>query len=149
MTFGARVAAAVAGIRFRGVVPIVLMAGLILAVGAYTAPQQDAFLTSLNLHNLLLEAMPLVRISQTDVLRLTLPVPESVVARIRNGSPVEVRVDSLQRVFQGKIARFAGQLNSATRTMETEVDLPNPSGVILPVPAKWRPASSGPSVILS
>jgi ribose transport system ATP-binding protein len=70
MTFGARVAAAIAGIRFRGVVPIVLMAGLILAVGAYTAPQQGAFLTSLNLHNLLLEAMPLMLVSmgQTCVL---------------------------------------------------------------------------------
>lgn len=78
------------------------------------------------------QAMPVVRISQTDVLRLTLPVPESFVARIRVGSPVEVRVDALQSVFQGQVTRFSGQLNSATRTMETEVDLPNARGVILP-----------------
>ena len=63
MTFGARVAAAIAQIRFRGIVPIVLMVGLILAVGAYTAPQQGAFLTNRNLHDLLIEAMPLVLLS--------------------------------------------------------------------------------------
>jgi RND family efflux transporter MFP subunit len=78
------------------------------------------------------QAMPVVRISQTDILRLTLPVPESLVTRVRVGSPVEVRVDALQRVFQGKVTRFSGQLNSATRTMETEVDLPNPGAIILP-----------------
>jgi ribose/xylose/arabinose/galactoside ABC-type transport system permease subunit len=63
MTFGARVAAAVAGIRFRGVVPLVLMGALILAVGAYTAVRQDAFLTSYNLRNLLLATMPLALVA--------------------------------------------------------------------------------------
>ena len=63
MTFGARVAAAIAGIRFRGVVPLVLMATLILAVGAFTAFRQDAFLTSYNLRNLLLLTMPLALVS--------------------------------------------------------------------------------------
>ena len=54
------------------------------------------------------------------------------VSRIRVGSPVEVRVDSLQRVFQGKVTRFSGRLDSTTRTMETEVDVPNRGGIILP-----------------
>jgi ribose/xylose/arabinose/galactoside ABC-type transport system permease subunit len=63
MTFGARVAAAIAGIRFRGVVPLVLMGTLILAVGAYTAARQDAFLTSYNLRNLLLATMPLALVA--------------------------------------------------------------------------------------
>jgi ribose/xylose/arabinose/galactoside ABC-type transport system permease subunit len=63
VTFGAKVAAAVAGIRFRGVVPIVLMGTLIVAVGAFTAVRQDAFLTSYNLRNLLLATMPLALVS--------------------------------------------------------------------------------------
>ncbi len=63
MTFGARVAAAIAGIRFRGVVPLALMTTLILAVGAYTAVRQDAFLTSYNLRNLLLATMPLALVA--------------------------------------------------------------------------------------
>jgi ribose transport system ATP-binding protein len=63
MTFGARVAAAIAGIRFRGVVPLVLMTTLVVAVGAYTALRQDAFLTNYNLNNLLLATMPLALVS--------------------------------------------------------------------------------------
>jgi ribose transport system ATP-binding protein len=70
MTFGARVAAALARIRFRGVLPLVLMTTLIVAVGAYTALRQDAFLTNYNLNNLLLATMPLALVSlgQTSAL---------------------------------------------------------------------------------
>jgi len=70
MSFGARVAAGIAGIRFRGIVPLVLLTTLILAVGAYTAARQDAFLTSYNLRNLLLATMPLafVSLGQTSAL---------------------------------------------------------------------------------
>jgi ribose/xylose/arabinose/galactoside ABC-type transport system permease subunit len=63
MTFGARVAAAVTGIRFRGIVPLLLMGTLIVAVGAFTAVRQDAFLTSYNLRNLLLATLPLALVS--------------------------------------------------------------------------------------
>ena len=63
MTFGARVASAVARIRFNGVVPLVLMATLILAVGAYTAVREDAFLQSYNLNNLLVATTPLALVS--------------------------------------------------------------------------------------
>jgi RND family efflux transporter MFP subunit len=78
------------------------------------------------------QAMPVVHLSQVDHLRLVLPVPESVVPRIRTDAPVEVRVESLKRVFQGRISRFSGKLDSSTRTMETEVDLPNPDSAIKP-----------------
>jgi RND family efflux transporter MFP subunit len=78
------------------------------------------------------QAMPVVQLSQVDHLRLVLPVPESVVPRIRTDAPVEVRVESLKRVFQGRISRFSGKLDSSTRTMETEVDLANPDFVIKP-----------------
>ncbi|HEY1303002.1 MAG TPA: efflux RND transporter periplasmic adaptor subunit [Vicinamibacterales bacterium] len=76
------------------------------------------------------QARPVVQLSQVDLLRLILPVPESVVPRIRLDAPVEVRVDALKRVFQGRISRFTGKLDAATRTMETEVDLPNADLVI-------------------
>jgi ribose/xylose/arabinose/galactoside ABC-type transport system permease subunit len=53
--------------RFRGWIPLVLLAGLICGVGAYTAVRQDAFLTQYNINNLLLTTMPLalVAIGQT------------------------------------------------------------------------------------
>jgi len=49
--------------RFHGALPLVLMTVLILTVGAYATVRQDAFLTSFNLNNLLLLAMPLVLVS--------------------------------------------------------------------------------------
>jgi RND family efflux transporter MFP subunit len=78
------------------------------------------------------QAMPVVRLSQVDHLRLILPVPESSVSRIAINGPVEVRVESLRRVVQGRISRFTGKLDSVTRTMETEVDLENPGYAIKP-----------------
>jgi ribose transport system ATP-binding protein len=56
--------------RFRGWIPLVLLTVLILAVGAFTAVRQDAFLTEYNINNLLLSTMPLalVAIGQTNAL---------------------------------------------------------------------------------
>jgi ribose transport system ATP-binding protein len=53
--------------RFRGWIPLVLLAALIVAVSAYAALRQDAFLTQYNINNLLLATMPLalVAIGQT------------------------------------------------------------------------------------
>jgi RND family efflux transporter MFP subunit len=59
-----------------------------------------------------------------------LPVPESVVPRIKVAAPVEVRIESLERVIQGRVARFSGKLDAATRTMETEVDVQNKDEII-------------------
>ena len=73
------------------------------------------------------QAMPLVRLSQISTLRLSLPVPEAIVPTIRVGQPVEVRVRSMERSFEGRIARFASRLDTATRTMVTEVDVSNPA----------------------
>jgi RND family efflux transporter MFP subunit len=78
------------------------------------------------------QAMPVVRISQNTLLRLILPVPESVVPTVHIGQEVEVRVPTLNRSFPGKVARFSDKLSLATRTMETEVDVPNPSLVLIP-----------------
>jgi ribose transport system ATP-binding protein len=57
-------------VRFRGWIPLVLLGGLIVALGAYTAVRQDAFLTEYNINNLLLATMPLalVAIGQTNAL---------------------------------------------------------------------------------
>jgi ribose transport system ATP-binding protein len=47
----------------RGWVPLLLMAALIVALGAYTEAHQSTFLGKQNLNSLLLEAMPLVLVS--------------------------------------------------------------------------------------
>ncbi len=78
------------------------------------------------------QAMPVVRLSQNNLLRLLLPVPESAVSHIQLGQQVEVHVSSLNRSFVGKVARFSEKVSTATRTMETEVDVPNPSLLLIP-----------------
>ncbi|MGC2526138.1 MAG: efflux RND transporter periplasmic adaptor subunit [Candidatus Acidiferrum sp.] len=78
------------------------------------------------------QSMPLVRLAQDNLLRLVIPVPESAVSRIRLGSPVEVSVSTLGKKFEGKVARFADLVDMATRTMHTEVDVPNPKGELVP-----------------
>jgi len=78
------------------------------------------------------QAMPLVRLSEDDLFRLVIPVPEAYVRFIHLGDPVDVRVPSLNRTFPGKVARFSVDVREDTRTMHTEVDVPNPQRVLLP-----------------
>jgi RND family efflux transporter MFP subunit len=78
------------------------------------------------------QAIPLVRLSEDDLFRLVIPVPEAYVRYIHIGDPVNVRVPSLNRTFQGKVARFSVDVRSDTRTMHTEVDVVNPQRVLLP-----------------
>ena len=71
------------------------------------------------------QSLPLVKLSQSDLLRLRVPVPESDVEYIRMGSPVTVQVDALHRSFVGKVVRYTRSVSLDTRTMETEIDVPN------------------------
>ncbi len=78
------------------------------------------------------QAMPIVRLSQDDLFRLVIPIPESYVHYIRIGDPVDVRVPSLNRGFPGKVTRFSVDVREDTRTMHTEVDVPNPERILMP-----------------
>ncbi len=78
------------------------------------------------------QAMPIVRLSQNDKLRLVIPVPESAVPRIHVGNDVDVVVQSLHKTVSGKIARFSDRLDTDTRTMRVEVDVPNPKLELVP-----------------
>ncbi len=69
--------------------------------------------------------IPIVRLAQSGLLRLRMPIPESDVRYVHLGDPIEVRVDAVGRLFTGKIVRFTRDLNFETRTMETEVDVEN------------------------
>lgn len=77
------------------------------------------------------QALPVVSVAENDRLRLTLPVPESVVPMIRLGTTVVVHVQALNHDFDGKVARFADAVNQETRTMHTEVDVRNTNGAIV------------------
>jgi RND family efflux transporter MFP subunit len=78
------------------------------------------------------QSLPIVKLSQSDLLRLRVPVPEDAVRYVHVGDPMQIRVDALGRSFAGKVVRFTRSLDPTTRTMETEVDVPNPDLTITP-----------------
>jgi len=77
------------------------------------------------------QAMPVVQLAEWSRLRLVVPVPESAVPQIHLGSAVAVQVGALHRSFQGKVARFADDLDQQTRTMDTEIDVENRNGTLV------------------
>ena len=78
------------------------------------------------------QTLPVVQVAQSDLLRLRMPVPESDVPYIAIGGEVKVTVSSTGRVLTGKIVRFTRALDTNTRTMLTEVDVPNPDLILDP-----------------
>jgi RND family efflux transporter MFP subunit len=78
------------------------------------------------------QTLPVVQVAQSDLLRLRMPVPESDVPYIMVGGDVQVKISSTGRILTGKIVRFTRALDTGTRTMLTEVDVPNPDLVLDP-----------------
>lgn len=78
------------------------------------------------------QALPLVKLSQNGLLRLDIPVPETDVPSVRLGKKIGVGVQALNKTFEGTVARFADKVDDATRTMITEIDVPNPNLEIVP-----------------
>jgi RND family efflux transporter MFP subunit len=78
------------------------------------------------------QALPIVRLSQSGLLRLRMPIPEADVQFVHVGDQMQVRVDAIGRSFTGKIVRFTRDVNFETRTMETEVDVENSDLSIAP-----------------
>ena len=78
------------------------------------------------------QAMPLVRLSQNNRLRLDIPVSVQYVSHISVGDPAEIHVDSCGKTFSGVIARSTRKVDTATRKMEVEVDVPNDKLDLIP-----------------
>ncbi len=100
--------------------------GVVTELDAYTGSLLPAGTSTSN------SALPLCHLSQNDLLRLVIPVPSRIVPDVRLGEVVSVQVPSLNKTFPGKVARFSGLINFDTRTMHTEVDVPNPNYVLVP-----------------
>ena len=79
------------------------------------------------------QALPLVRVSDNYQLRLDFPVTVDYVKDVQLGDSVEVRVDSLNgKTFTGIISRFTHEVDENTRTMITEIEVPNPNLELMP-----------------
>jgi RND family efflux transporter MFP subunit len=76
--------------------------------------------------------LALCHLSQNNLLRLVIPVPERAVPDIRIGQSISVDVSALKKSFNGKIVRTSDQIDLETRTMHTEVQVPNPNYELVP-----------------
>ena len=73
-----------------------------------------------------------VRLAQSDVLRLRMPIPERDVPLVHVGSQVTVHVQATGQQFPGTVVRYTRDVSNATRTMLTEVDVNNPHLTLTP-----------------
>ncbi|MBI4326419.1 MAG: efflux RND transporter periplasmic adaptor subunit [Chloroflexi bacterium] len=65
--------------------------------------------------------------------RVEVAIPQSDAALVKTGLPVRVSVEELPgRSFEGQITRFAYALDESTKTMMTEIEIPNPEHLLRP-----------------
>jgi len=65
--------------------------------------------------------------------RIQVFVPEPEVPFITNGVPAQATVEELPgQSFHGSVTRYANALDEATKTMLTEIEMPNPTGALRP-----------------
>jgi len=75
----------------------------------------------------------LFRVAQTSTLRTYVNVPQTDADSVQRGQLARLSVSNLPgRYFTGTVARTSNSLDPTSRTMLVEVQVPNPSGVLLP-----------------
>jgi RND family efflux transporter MFP subunit len=73
---------------------------------------------------------PLFVVVQADTVRVFVDVPEADASLVRSGMEAKVRAQGKE--FAGSVTRTTGVLDPKTRTLRTEIDLPNKDGALLP-----------------
>jgi membrane fusion protein, multidrug efflux system len=75
---------------------------------------------------------PLYKVAEVDVVRVFVNVPQLYASAIQVGMDAPTTVRELPgRTFTGKVARTANELDTGTRSLLTEVDIPNPDGTLI------------------
>ena len=76
---------------------------------------------------------PLFTLTQTDPLRVFVNVPQAYAQLVKPGQAVTVTQAELHgQSFKGRIVRSAGSIDTSTRTLQVEINLPNREGTLLP-----------------
>jgi len=71
--------------------------------------------------------------AKTDVLRVFVTVPQAYVPSVRVGMETVITLQEMPgEKFKGKVTRTSESIDPATRTLLTEIDVPNPDGRLLP-----------------
>ncbi len=76
---------------------------------------------------------PLFKIAAMDPARVLVQVPQDVAPGVRPGVAGNVSVREYPgRTFAGQVTRSSGELDASTRTMNTEIRVPNQDGALMP-----------------
>jgi len=101
--------------------------------GTVTARYADPGALLQNAANAQTSALPLVRVSQTDQLRLYVYPDQHDATFVHVGDPAEISMTERPGVkLAAKVTRLTGELDPKTRTLLTEIDFDNRRGVIVP-----------------
>ena len=77
--------------------------------------------------------MPMFTVMHSDVIRIQLYVPQDQAFGLQKGVGAIVRVPEMPGVeFRGTVSRVASALQPGTRTLQTEIDVPNKEGMLTP-----------------
>ncbi len=76
---------------------------------------------------------PLFVVARTDPLRVIVDMPETEALLVRPGQQASIQLQVIKdQEFIGKVSRTSWSLDERSRTLHTEIDLPNPEGVLRP-----------------
>jgi membrane fusion protein (multidrug efflux system) len=79
------------------------------------------------------QSAAMVTVTDLSRIRVQVAVPEPEVPFVKIGQPVQVTVEELRdRIFPGSVTRYTHTLDEATKTMMTEIEIPNPKGELYP-----------------
>jgi membrane fusion protein (multidrug efflux system) len=97
-------------------------------------------------------ALPIVRIVESNRLRLVIPVPEAYTAGVTNGTSLTFTVAAYPgQMFTGSVSRIAQAVDVATRTMAVELDVNNSDGRLAPgtfTQVEWPVRRRAPSLVV-
>ncbi len=76
---------------------------------------------------------PILTIADLDHLNVIVHIAESEIPAVHQADPAPIRVDAYpDRVFPGVVSRIAGGVDPVTRTVQVEIDVPNPERLLRP-----------------
>ena len=86
-----------------------------------------------NLGELVKTQMPVMAIVRVDPLKVIAEIPEKMAPWIKEGQPVQLRVDAYpEQTFSGKVSRISPAVNAATRAFPFEALVPNQDATLKP-----------------
>jgi RND family efflux transporter MFP subunit len=97
-------------------------------------------------------SQPVIRIVDTNRLRLVVPIPEAEAGAIKEGQPVAFTTPAYPgETFHAPIARIAHDVDLNTRTMHVELDVQNANGKLAPgsfVTVSWPVRRANPTLFV-